>query len=149
MTQLKLGRNYRIDVLKGIAIIAVVLYHFGGGYLAYGYLGVDIFLVISGYFMMKSIMKSMDEKRFSYWNFLFGRIARLWPLVLIMGAVALAIGCFTMLPDDLENLSQSVIASNVFANNILACITTRNYWDIVNTYKPLMHTWYLGVLMQA
>ena len=54
-----------------------------------------------------------------------------------------------MLPDDFENLSQSVVASSVFANNILACITTKNYWDVVNTFKPLMHLWYAGVLMQA
>lgn len=53
-----------------------------------------------------------------------------------------------MMPDDLENVSQSIIASNLFANNILADITTKNYWDAVNEYKPLMHTWYLGVLMQ-
>ena len=58
------GRSYRIDALKGIAIIAVVLYHFGGGYLTYGYLGVDIFFVVSGYFMMKSIAKAMQENRF-------------------------------------------------------------------------------------
>ncbi len=50
-----------------------------------------------------------------------------------------------MLPDDLENLSQSVIATNFFTNNILQAITTKNYWDVVNEYKPLMHTWSLGV----
>lgn len=142
-------RSYRIDGLKAIAIIAVVLYHFGGGYLPYGYLGVDIFLVISGYFMMKSIDHSMREDKFNYLNYLLGRAARLWPMILIVGAVALVVGYFSMLPDDFENLSQSVIASNVFANNILACITTKNYWDIVNVFKPLMHTWYVGVLMQA
>lgn len=53
-----------------------------------------------------------------------------------------------MLPDDYENLSQSVIATNGFGNNILAAITTKNYWDITNDYKPLMHTWYVGVVMQ-
>lgn len=143
------GRSYRIDALKGIAIIAVVLYHFGGGYLTYGYLGVDIFFVVSGYFMMKSIAKAMQENRFSYWRFIVSRVARLWPLILIMTALALGLGLFAMLPDDLENLSESVIASNVFANNVLSCITTRNYWDIANVFKPLMHTWYVGVLMQA
>lgn len=50
-----------------------------------------------------------------------------------------------MLPDDLENLAESVVATNVFANNILQAITTKNYWDVVNEYKPLMHTWSLGV----
>ena len=53
-----------------------------------------------------------------------------------------------MLPDDYENLSQSVIASNFFGNNILAAITTKDYWAVANEYKPLMHTWYVGVLMQ-
>lgn len=78
-----------------------------------------------------------------------GRVARLWPLLLFMAALALGLGLFTMLPDDLENLSESVIASNMFVNNVLSCVTTRNYWDIANAFKPLMHTWYVGVLMQA
>lgn len=99
--------------------------------------------------MMKSIAKAMQENRFSYWRFIVSRVARLWPLILIMTALALGLGLFAMLPDDLENLSESVIASNVFANNVLSCITTRNYWDIANVFKPLMHTWYVGVLMQA
>lgn len=143
------SRNYRIDALKGIAILAVVLYHFGGGYLPFGYLGVDIFFVISGYFMMKSIVKAMQNGSFGYWRFLIGRVTRLWPLVLIMAAISLGLGYFPMLPDDFENLAESVIASNIFANNILSCITTKNYWDVANVFKPLMHTWYVGVLMQA
>lgn len=53
-----------------------------------------------------------------------------------------------MMPDDFENTSHSVLATNLFANNILEQITTNNYWDAGNEYKPLMHTWYLGVLMQ-
>ena len=90
----------------------------------------------------------MERGDFSYWGYIVKRCVRLWPLVLLMGGISLSLGYFLMLPDDYENLSESVIASNLFANNVLACITTRNYWDIVNTYKPLMHTWYLGVLMQ-
>ena len=53
-----------------------------------------------------------------------------------------------MLPDDYENMAQSVIATNFFGNNVLQAITTKNYWDVVNEYKPLMHTWYVGLLMQ-
>ena len=53
-----------------------------------------------------------------------------------------------MLPDDYENLSSSVVASNFFSNNILAAITTADYWDIVNDYKALMHTWYIGILFE-
>ncbi len=60
----------------------------------------------------------------------------------------MTLGFIAMLPDDFENLSQSVIATNFFGNNILAAITTKNYWDVVNEYKPLMHTWYVGLVMQ-
>jgi len=67
----------------------------------------------------------------------------------VAACIALGIGFFAMLPDDYENLAESVIASNVFANNFLACITTKNYWDVSNAFKPLMHFWYVGVLMQA
>ena len=142
-------RDSRIDMLKGFAIIAVVLYHLGGNILPYGYLGVDIFFVISGYLMMKGIIKQIESKSFSFWSYMIKRVVRLWPLVLLAGVLSLAAGYFVMLPDDFENLGESVVASNLFANNVLASITTRDYWDIVNTYKPLMHTWYLGVLMQT
>lgn len=53
-----------------------------------------------------------------------------------------------MLPDNYENTAQSVVATNFFGNNILESITTKNYWDVGNDYKPLMHTWYVGLLMQ-
>lgn len=59
-------RDSRIDTLKGYAIIAVILYHLGGNILPYGYLGVDIFLVISGYLMMKGIIKQIESKTFSF-----------------------------------------------------------------------------------
>ena len=68
--------------------------------------------------------------------------------MLLAGVLCMLLGYFVMLPDDYENLSQSVIATNGFGNNILAAITTRDYWDISNDYKPLMHTWYVGVMMQ-
>lgn len=139
-------RNNQIDFLKGLAIIAVILYHMD--ILTYGYLGVDLFLVINGYLITISILRSYDRGNFSYFKFLIKRIIRLWPLVLLAGIVSLAIGYFSMLPDDLENLGQSVVASNFFANNILSKITTRNYWAIGQKYKPLMHTWYLGIIVQ-
>lgn len=73
---------------------------------------------------------------------------RLLPVLLVAGIVCMALGYWAMLPDDYENLSESVVATNLFGNNILAAITTKNYWDVVNEYKPLMHTWYVGVVMQ-
>ena len=137
-------RNRYFDVLKGIAIIAVILYHIG--ICKYGYLGVDLFFVVSGYFTIKSIDKLFTTK--SNNKFLPNRIYRLWPLQIIAGAICLVYGSFYMLPDDFENMTQSIVATNLFGNNVLQAITTKNYWDISNDYKPLMHTWYMGVIMQ-
>lgn len=137
-----------IDVLKAIAIIAVALYH--TGLMEYGYLGVDLFLVIAGYLTTRSLYSKIALSgggRF-YLNFEISRVIRLLPPLLVAGAFCMALGFFVMLPDDYENLSQSVIATNFFGNNILAAITTKDYWNIVNEYKPLMHTWYVGVVMQ-
>lgn len=131
-----------LDVLKAFAIIVVVLYH--AGILTYGYLGVDVFLVVAGYLTTRSLYKG----EIKYFSFEINRVARLLPPLLLAGIVCVLVGYFAMLPDDYENLSLSVIATNFFGNNILAALTTKNYWDVVNEYKPLMHTWYVGVLMQ-
>lgn len=149
MDKMNHERLILVDGLKGVAIIAVVLYHLGGGYLPYGYLGVDIFFVISGYFLVKGLLCQCEQKQFYYWRFLFHKFIRLWPLVLLAVIMAMFIGYFLMLPDDYENLAESAFASSVFANNVLQAITTKNYWNIINLYKPLMHMWYIGVLMQA
>lgn len=141
-------KNYSLvlDVIKAISIVAVVFYHIG--WLQTGYLGVDAFLVINGFLIIPPLVKQMGGGKFMYINWLRNRILRLWPLLLIGGAVCLCVGFVGMLPDDYENLSQSVIASNFFSNNILSAITTRNYWDVGNAYKPLMHTWYVGILVE-
>lgn len=155
-----------IDVLKSFAIIAVVLYH--AGLMTYGYLGVDLFLVFVGYLTTRSLLKKMyldsslggtytdvrSKNKIGeigwreYFEFEISRTIRLLPPLLVAGMVCMFLGYWFMLPDDYENLSQSVIATNFFGNNILAAITTKNYWDVVNDYKPLMHTWYVGVVMQ-
>lgn len=92
-------RNKQIDVLKGVAIIAIVLYHLGA--CKYGYLGVDIFLVIAGYFTMSSVEKQLALKKGSYKNFIIGRVSRLLPTLLIAGIASLLFGIIFMLPDDL------------------------------------------------
>jgi peptidoglycan/LPS O-acetylase OafA/YrhL len=137
--------SYRrdIDGLRAIAVLSVILFHLG--YLSYGYLGVDVFFVISGYLITKIVYREVLEHRFSVFQFYLRRIRRIIPLVLFTTSVALIIGLCVMLPDDLENLGQSVVATNFFANNVLLLITTGDYWNIVNEYKPLMHTWSLGI----
>lgn len=144
---MKTSRNILIDAIKGVAITVVALYHFDE-ILPYGYLGVDVFFVIGGYFLLKQLDKQMQDNCFNYWKYIWGKVARLWPLIIISASISFLIGYFVMLPDDFENLSESIVASSFFLNNVLQCITTKDYWDIVNQYKPLMHFWYVGVLMK-
>lgn len=141
------SRAVFLDLLKAAAMVAVVLYH--AGFQPYGYLGVDIFFVVSGFLTVRGLLERIGQGRFSYLTYCKRQLLRLWPLVLLGSLLCLLAGYFTMLPDDYENLAESVVAANCFAGNILSCITTGNYWDVVNEYKPLMHMWYLGVLMQT
>jgi peptidoglycan/LPS O-acetylase OafA/YrhL len=132
-----------IDGLRALAVISVVLFHLG--YVANGYLGVDVFFVISGYLITGIIYRQSLNKKFSLLNFYERRIRRIIPLVLFTSLIAFLLGILFMLPDDLENLSQAVFASNFSANNILMYITSSDYWAVKNDFKPLMHTWSLGI----
>ena len=131
-----------IDGLRAIAVLAVILFH--ANFLPQGFLGVDVFFVISGYLITSIINQQLADKNFSLRKFYLRRIRRIVPMLLLISIIALAIGYFTLLPDDFENLNESIIASSLFANNILLSLT-RGYWDIANTYKPLLHTLSLGV----
>ena len=141
------GDTYRhdLDLLKGLAIIAVVLYH--AGWCKSGYLGVDLFFVLNGYLVVPKVMNEIRGGRFSYFVFIEKKIFRLLPLILIVSVLSLAIGYWGMLPNDLRFLSEEVVSASVFMNNMLQAITTQNYWAAIYQ-KILMHTWFLGVLFQ-
>lgn len=138
--------RFDLDILKGIAIIAVVLYH--AGVCEAGYLGVDTFFVINGLLIIPSIYKKLKDNKFSYFDFIIKRIKRLYPLVIIACAVTLILALVAMVPDDLLTVSEMTIASSVFCNNLLSYLLFGDYWDWTNDFKPLMHTWYLGVLVE-
>ena len=139
-------RSGLIDGVKGIAIVAVVLFHLG--LFKWGYLGVDVFYAIAGYLTAKSVAKRMSDDSFRYWAFLWDRLGRLWPMVLLAGVVSIVLGCILMMPDDLDHMARSVVASNCFLNNILCYHSNSDYWATKNEYAPMLHFWYLGVLMQ-
>lgn len=142
-----MDRIYRhdLDCLKGLAIISVVLYH--AGWCKSGYLGVDLFLVLNGYLVVPKVMNEIETERFSYFRFLEKKIFRLLPLVLLVSGLSLAVGYWGMLPHDLRFLSEEAVAASVFMNNVLQAVTTQNYWAAIYQ-KVLMHTWFLGVLVQ-
>ncbi|WP_420459010.1 acyltransferase family protein [Neolewinella sp.] len=137
--------KYRTDIdgLRALAVVSVILFHLG--FLPNGYLGVDVFFVISGYLITSIVYRESEQDKFSITHFYMRRIRRIIPLVLFITAVAFVLGLWLMLPDDFENLCQAIVASNVSANNILMYITSSDYWAVKNDYKPLMHTWSLGI----
>lgn len=135
-----------LDFVKGIAILGVVLFHLG--IVKSGYLGVDAFLVINGFLIIPSILKKIDVDQFSYYEFIKKRVMRLWPMVVLVSLVCMVIGYIGMLPDDYENLGEAVVASNLFSENILLSITTRDYWNVNNDFNPLMHLWYVGIIFE-
>lgn len=137
--------RHDLDLLKGLAIMAVFLYH--AGWCKSGYLGVDVFLVLSGYFMVPRVVEQVAAGAFAYFPFIEKRLFRLLPLVLLTIGASLLVGYWCMLPGDFYYLSEEAVASSVFGNNILQSLTTQNYWAAIY-HKVLMHTWYLGVLFQ-
>jgi peptidoglycan/LPS O-acetylase OafA/YrhL len=137
--------SYRpdIDGLRTLAVVSVIFFHLG--FIPNGYLGVDVFFVISGYLITSIVYAECKQDKFSVLKFYERRLRRIMPLLLFVSLVALVLGLILMLPDDLENLCQSIVATNFSVNNILMYITSADYWAVKNEYKPLMHTWSLGI----
>lgn len=140
------GADYRpeIDGLRAIAVVSVILYHAEVPFFSVGYLGVDIFFAISGFLITGIIVRSAAQGRFSLREFYMRRIRRIIPALTIMCLITLPFACLLMIPDDLENFGQSLVATGLSANNVLLYLTS-GYFELETLFKPLFHTWSLGV----
>lgn len=138
--------NYRreIDGLRALAVTAVILFHAGFEQFRGGFVGVDIFFVISGYLITTIIISDLKAGQFSLAQFYERRARRLLPALFVVMFISLISGYFLLMPDDFKRLGQSVTATALFSNNILLLFTS-GYWDVDNEFKPLFHTWSLGV----
>jgi len=133
-----------IDGLRALAVVPVILFHAGFEWFSGGFIGVDVFFVISGYLITKIIIEDIENNRFSVLNFYEKRARRILPALFFVMLACIPFAWAWMLPDPLENFGQSYIATTFFANNILLFITS-GYWDLASEFKPLLHTWSLGV----
>jgi len=145
-TKLNITLNYRaeIDGLRSIAVIPVILFHAGFETFSGGFIGVDVFFVISGYLITSIILTEMEDDRFCLAKFYERRARRILPALFFVMAASIPFAWAWMLPQDLKDFAQSLMAVPVFASNFLF-LSESGYFDTQTDLKPLLHTWSLAV----
>jgi peptidoglycan/LPS O-acetylase OafA/YrhL len=138
--------NYRADIdgLRAIAVIAVVGFHAFPGFLPGGYVGVDVFFVISGFLISRIIFTALEKDKFSYLDFYSRRIRRIFPALAIILAFSLVVGWFVFLPREYAMLGRHVAAGAAFIANLIFW-SEAGYFDLASHTKPLLHLWSLGI----
>jgi peptidoglycan/LPS O-acetylase OafA/YrhL len=140
------GVSYRpeIDGLRALAVLPVVFFHAGVPFFSGGFIGVDIFFVISGFLITSIIARDIDNDRFSIVDFYERRARRILPPLFLMILVCLPFAWMWLLPNAYKDFSQSLVATVSYVSNILFYIET-GYFDLTSAQKPLLHTWSLSV----
>lgn len=143
------NKNFRYDIngLRAYAVILVVLFHFGIIGFAAGFIGVDIFFVISGFLMTSIVIKSLDKGNFSLLKFYLARGIRIVPALFVVSTIVLILGWFLVLPTDYKALAKHTLSSINFFSNIVYWRES-SYFDTDSHNKALLHTWSLSVEWQ-
>ncbi len=138
--------DYRpdIDGLRAVAVVSVVAYHAFPRSLPGGFVGVDIFFVISGFLISSLIYKAIQSETFTYTEFYARRFRRIFPALIAVLLASLVYGWFQLLPNAYRELGRQALASAGFASNVLFW-TESGYFDQQAVTKPLLHLWSLGV----
>jgi peptidoglycan/LPS O-acetylase OafA/YrhL len=141
-----IGKAYRpdIDGLRAIAVLAVLGYHAWPSQLPGGYLGVDVFFVISGFLITQLIVHDLRQGRFSFRRFYVRRARRILPALFIVILTALGIGSSLLLAPEFASLGRHAVGATFFAANVLLMSET-GYFDAAAETKPLLHLWSLGI----
>jgi len=145
--------NYRaeIDGLRAIAVLSIIFYHaefifFGRNWFEGGYIGVDIFFVISGYLITRIILSELFTKdSFSILNFYERRVRRILPVLFTVILVSFPFAWQRLLPGDFVEYSQSILSTMFFGSNIFFYFSTIQYGAGNALLKPFLHTWSLGI----
>jgi len=133
-----------IDGLRAVAVLPVILFHAGFQFFGGGFVGVDIFFVISGFLITTILIHELEAGQFSILNFYERRARRILPALFLLLLACLPFAWFWLVPDDLKSFSQSLVAVVAFASNILFWQQS-DYFDSSAEFKPLLHTWSLAV----
>ena len=133
-----------IDGLRAIAIAWVVAYHYFPQVFRGGFIGVDVFFVISGYLISGIIWRELDQGRFSFLNFYVRRVRRIFPALLTVLGFTSFVGFHLLHDGELMQLAKHTLAASLFLNNWVLSIE-KGYFDIGSEYKPLLHLWSLSI----
>jgi peptidoglycan/LPS O-acetylase OafA/YrhL len=138
--------KYRADIdgLRAIAVLSVVVFHAEPTWIRGGFIGVDIFFVISGFLISTIIFDNLQTESFSLREFYARRVKRIFPALLVVLIASYATGWFVLLPDELAHLGRHTAAGAFFVSNF-ALWSEAGYFDIATAFKPLFHLWSLGI----
>jgi len=133
-----------IDGLRAVAILSVVGFHAFPEWIKGGFIGVDIFFVISGYLISTIIFDSLEHKHFSFAEFYSRRIKRIFPALLVVLVSCLVFGWFALLADEYKQLGKHIAGGAGFVSNFIFW-NESSYFDNAAETKPLLHLWSLGI----
>tara|TARA_Y100000780_G_scaffold119253_1_gene107535 strand:+ start:5391 stop:7286 length:1896 start_codon:yes stop_codon:yes gene_type:complete len=139
--------RYDINGIRALAVLSVVIYHFLPESLPGGFVGVDVFFVISGYLMTSIIITKLDVNKFNIWDFYLARANRIIPALLALCFTLLILGFFLITPVEYEKLAKQILASSLFISN-LVYYKESGYFAEDSLENWLLHTWSLSVEWQ-
>lgn len=144
---MKLPFSYRpdIDGMRAIAVLLVLLFHADYTFFSGGYIGVDVFFVLSGYLITLTIDKEMTENRFSFQQFYLRRIRRILPVLVFVMLVITIPAYFILFADNLESYGRTLIHTMLSTNNFHLWIILKDYFTENSDMIPFLHTWSLSV----
>ncbi|MDR1086039.1 MAG: acyltransferase [Deltaproteobacteria bacterium] len=138
--------NYRpdIDGLRGLAVLSVIGFHYFPETVKGGFIGVDIFFVISGFLISSIIINDINNSNFSFLKFYGSRIRRIFPVLTIILFSVCIFGYFFLFPDEYKSLGKHIFGGSFYINNIILG-SENDYFDVSNKFNPLLHLWSLGI----
>lgn len=134
----------QIDGLRAFAVLSVILFHANFPIFKGGFIGVDVFFVISGYLITTIIIKEINNKTFSFIGFYERRARRILPVLFFILLISTIMAWLILLPRDMREFSQSLAATSSFLSNVFFWLKS-GYFDTSTELKPLLHTWSLSV----
>lgn len=138
------GYRPEVDGLRAVAVMAVILFHTNLGFATGGYIGVDVFFVISGYLISSIILREMDQKRFTFLGFYERRIRRIFPALFVVLVATAVASWFILPPEQMQTFSQSVVATTGFGANVFFWLKSGYFGGDAELF-PLIHMWSLAV----